>query len=194
MLLILFIFYQTFLAEFFLIRRDAPRNPSFPADCFLIRGTPYTSINTSQSQYANQTFLVEFFIFGGRPPEAPFLLRWRRNIVQWTINLFNIWYNDQYFFSCYKNETFIGCNVCKPFGLICECFQQQSEESKNSISRVLAITIQKLIKNTVLLQKHKYRCGLFWRTDGRTDTGNSTLVKNFLRLWKKKPPFGRNKN
>ena len=71
MLLILFIFYQTFLAEFFLIRRDAPRNPSFPADCFLIRGTPYTSINTSQSQYANQTFLLEFFIFGGRPPEAP---------------------------------------------------------------------------------------------------------------------------
>ena len=75
MLLILFIFYQTFLAEFVFNSEGCSPKPLLSSRLFFNSGTPYTSINTSQSQYANQTFLLEFFIFGGRPSEAPLSIR-----------------------------------------------------------------------------------------------------------------------
>ena len=125
-------------------------------------------------------FPFEYFLFsGGDPPKPPLLFeffifrgthqivfQWRRNMVQWTINLFHIWYNDQYFVSCYKNETFIGCNGCKLFESICECFQQQSDESKNSIPRALAITIKKMIKMSFCFKNTSTDvCSLEDRTD-----------------------------
>ena len=144
------------LFRIFYFRGETPRSPPFYSNFLFSGGDP-----------PKPPLSIRIFYFRGETPEAPpFFIRIFdcdggetlfseqsiSLIYDTTINIL---------FLAIKMKRLLAVMFVNRLDQYVNTFQRQSDVSKNSIPRVLAITIKKMIKNVILLQKHEYRCVIF---------------------------------